>query len=293
MKSAPASVQAARGESGPVPLLQQLVAEGTPGPPAAVGGEMRLSVNLNKVALVRNSRGGDNPSVVEAARTVLAAGAGGITVHPRPDQRHARPDDVYDLAALLEDYPDIEFNIEGNPFAGPRDNGYPGFDALVEGTGPHQATLVPDSDSQLTSDHGFGLGGDNAALVEKIRRYQAAGARVSLFMDPDPDQIALAPTTGADRIELYTGPFAEAVACYGVSDERSLTSFQTYREAARQAVALGLGVNAGHDLDLDNLPLFAQITEVAEVSIGHALIATALERGLAATVRAFIDAIAP
>ena len=253
---------------------------------------MRLSVNLNKVALVRNSRGGDSPNVVEAARTVLGAGAGGITVHPRPDQRHARPDDVFDLARLLEGYPDIEFNIEGNPFAGPRDNGYPGFDALIEGARPHQATLVPDSDSQLTSDHGFDLSGDNAALVGKIERYQAAGARVSLFMDPDPEQIDRVPATGADRIELYTGPFAETVARYGPEHAHSLASLEVYRQATRRAVGLGLGVNAGHDLDLDNLPLFSRIGGIAEVSIGHALIARALERGLAATVRAFLEAIA-
>ena len=252
--------------------------------------EMRLSVNLNKVALVRNSRGGDTPNVVEAARTVLAAGAGGITVHPRPDQRHALPDDVYDLARLLAAYPDIEFNIEGNPFAGPRDNGYPGFDALIEGARPHQATLVPDSDSQLTSDHGFDLGGDNATLIGKIRRYQAVGARVSLFMDPEPQQIGRVPATGADRIELYTGPFAETVARYGPGHAYSLASLEVYREAARHAVRLGLGVNAGHDLDLDNLPLFSRIDGIAEVSVGHALISRALETGLSATVQAFLEA---
>ena len=253
---------------------------------------MRLSVNLNKVALVRNSRGGDNPSVVEAAKTVLAAGAGGVTLHPRPDQRHARANDVSDLADLLKEYPEVEFNIEGNPFAGPRNNGYPGFDALIERARPHQATLVPDSDGQLTSDHGFDLGGDNEALNGKIRRYQALGARVSLFMDADPEQIKRVPAVGADRIELYTGPFAETVARYGTADARSLAALETYRQAARLAVRLGLGVNAGHDLDLENLPLFSQIGEIAEVSIGHALIATALERGLTATVRAFVDAIA-
>lgn len=252
---------------------------------------MRLSVNLNKVALVRNSRGGDTPNVVEAARTVLAAGAGGITVHPRPDQRHARPDDVFALAGLLKGFPEIEFNIEGNPHAGPRDNGYPGFDALIERARPHQATLVPDSDSQLTSDHGFDLSGDNAALIEKIRRYRAAGARVSLFMDPDPGQIERVPATGAERIELYTGPFAETVARHGPDHASSLASFEVYREAARHAIRLGLGVNAGHDLDLDNLPLFSQIHEIAEVSIGHALISRALDRGLAATVKAFLAAI--
>lgn len=252
---------------------------------------MRLSVNLNKVALVRNSRGGNVPSVVDAAKVVLAAGAQGITVHPRPDQRHIGPADVFDLAGLLKEYPDIEFNIEGNPFAGPRENGYPGFDALIEQTRPHQATLVPDSDNQLTSDHGFDLSHDNSALIAKIQHYQAAGARVSLFMDPNPQQIARVPATGADRIELYTGPFAETVARYGVNHERSQASFYSYREAARQAEELGLGVNAGHDLDLENLPLFSRITQVAEVSIGHALIATALDRGLSAAVRAFGNAV--
>ncbi len=252
---------------------------------------MRLSVNLNKVALLRNARGGDNPNVVDAARTVLAAGAGGITVHPRPDQRHARPDDVFELAELLKAYPGIEFNIEGNPFAGPRNNGYPGFDALIELGRPHQATLVPDSDSQLTSDHGFDLRGDNAELMARIRRYQGAGARVSLFMDADPEQIARVPATGADRIELYTGPFAETVASHGPDDARSQASFEVYRQAASHATELGLGVNAGHDLDLGNLPLFSRIDGIAEVSIGHALIATALERGLDATVRAFLQAI--
>ena len=166
-----------------------------------------LSVNLNKVALVRNSRGGSSPSVVKAARTVLAAGAAGITVHPRPDQRHVRPHDMSDLAELLADYPGVEFNIEGNPFAGPRDNGYPGFDALIDSAHPHQATLVPDSDSQLTSDHGWDLSGDTGRLRETIGRYQAAGARVSLFMDPLAEQIDRARECGADRIELYTGPF--------------------------------------------------------------------------------------
>ncbi len=251
-----------------------------------------LSVNLNKVALVRNSRDGHTPSVVGAAEIVLAAGAAGITVHPRPDQRHIRPSDVTDLTTLLQSYPDIEFNIEGNPFAGPRDNGYPGFDALIETAQPHQATLVPDGDDQLTSDHGFDLTGDNSALAEKITRYQAWGARVSLFMDPTLEQIALAKDVGADRIELYTGPFADTVANLGIDHDDSKQSLATYLDAARFASQLGLGVNAGHDLDLENLKLFTQITEVLEVSIGHALISTALERGLSETVQAFLQALA-
>ena len=251
-----------------------------------------LSVNLNKVALLRNSREGQTPSVTEAARAVLAAGAQGITVHPRPDQRHIRPSDVEELSVLLKDYPSIEFNIEGNPFAGPRDNGYPGFDALIEAAHPHQATLVPDSDNQLTSDHGWDLGGDTTALRQAIKRYQDWGARVSLFMDPDPEQIARVPQVGADRIELYTGPFAELATHRGLDAPETVESLERYRDAARQAVALGLGVNAGHDLDQHNLHLFRQIAEVAEVSIGHALISDALNDGLAATVRAYLAALA-
>ena len=251
-----------------------------------------LSVNLNKVALLRNARGGDTPSVVGAARTVLTAGGQGITVHPRPDQRHIRPHDVTDLAALLKaDYPDIELNIEGNPFAGPRDNGFPGFDALIETARPAQATLVPDTDNQLTSDHGWDLTGDTARLEDTIARYQGLGARVSLFMDPDPDQIDRARACGADRIELYTGPFAEVVWAHGIDAPESLDSFERYRAAARHAVAAGLGVNAGHDLDLANLPLFRRIREVAEVSIGHALISDALDMGLTAAVKAYLAAL--
>lgn len=250
-----------------------------------------LSVNLNKVALLRNSREGDQPSVVGAAQTVIAAGAVGITVHPRSDQRHIRPHDVADLAALLADQPGIELNIEGNPTAGPRDNGYPGFDALIEHARPQQATLVPDSDTQLTSDHGWDLSGNNDALIAQIQRYQAWGARVSLFMDPDEGQIARAKACGADRIELYTGPYAAAVAAHGPDHPETRSLWGRYRDAARVATSLGLGVNAGHDLDTMNLPLFMQIPDILEVSIGHALIKDALERGLTATVHAYLSAL--
>ena len=248
-----------------------------------------LSVNVNKIAWLRNAREGGRPDVCWAAETIIEAGAAGITVHPRPDQRHIRPQDVYDLQRFLEDHPDIEFNIEGNPFAGPRDNGYPGFDALIESARPAQATLVPDSDDQLTSDHGWDLSGDNARLEETIARYQALGARVSLFMDPDPAQIERAKKVGADRIELYTGPYADAAAEFGIDAEATQASYRRYLDAARHAGQLGLGVNAGHDLDLVNLILFRQITEVQEVSIGHALISDALKMGLAAAVRAYLD----
>ncbi len=253
-----------------------------------------LSVNLNKVALLRNSRLGQIPSVTGAARLVLAAGAGGITVHPRPDQRHIRPHDVTDLASLLRaDYPSIEFNIEGNPFAGPRDNGYPGFDALIEAARPQQVTLVPDNDNQLTSDHGWDLAGDSGRLRDLIARYRAGGARVSLFMDPEPEAISRARDVGTDRIELYTGPFAEAATRHGLDHPVTRASFERYRAAAAHAVSIGLGVNAGHDLDRHNLVLFRRIPDIAEVSIGHALISDALELGLAATVRAFLTALQP
>jgi pyridoxine 5-phosphate synthase len=248
-----------------------------------------LSVNLNKIALVRNSRTGNTPSVLAAARIVIEAGAAGITVHPRPDQRHVRPSDVAELTQLLEHYPAVEFNIEGNPFAGPRSNGYPGFNALIESARPHQATLVPDGDDQLTSDHGWDLAGDTGRLEEAIARYQSLGARVSLFMDPLPEQIDRAKACGADRIELYTGPFAELVWQHGADHPASLASYERYQHAARHAVAIGLAVNAGHDLDLRNLPLFRKISEISEVSIGHALISDALEMGMGAAVGRYLE----
>ncbi|TNF89758.1 MAG: pyridoxine 5'-phosphate synthase [Gammaproteobacteria bacterium] len=251
-----------------------------------------LSVNVNKIAWLRNAREGGTPDVCWAAETIIGAGAAGITVHPRPDQRHIRPQDVSDLTRFLEDHPGIEFNIEGNPFADPRDNGYPGFDALIEAARPAQATLVPDSDDQLTSDHGWDLSGDNGRLKETIARYQSLGARVSLFMDPDPDQIERAKQVGADRIELYTGPFADAASELGIEAEATRASYTQYLDAARHASQLGLGVNAGHDLDLVNLVLFRGITEVVEVSIGHALISDALKMGLDAAVRAYLAVLA-
>lgn len=247
-----------------------------------------LSVNVNKIAWLRNARDGGTPDLIQAAETVITAGAHGVTVHPRPDQRHIRPSDVDALAKFLVTHPEIEFNIEGNPFAGPRENGYPGFDALIESALPAQATLVPDSDDQLTSDHGWDLTGDNGRLEASIQRYQALGARVSLFMDPDPEQIERARAVGADRIELYTGPFADAAA-RGLDDTETQSQFESYLGAARFASQIGLGVNAGHDLDLDNLVLFRTIEEVAEVSIGHALISDALSMGLAAAVHAYLE----
>ena len=241
---------------------------------------------------MRNARDGHRPDIVAAAQTVIRAGAAGITVHPRPDQRHIRPQDVYALAHLLKTHPDIEFNIEGNPDSGPRDNGYPGFAALIQATRPAQATLVPDGDDQLTSDHGWDLSTFNHSLAAHIEQMHAWGARVVLFMDPDPLQIEQAKAHGADRIELYTGPFADTVLAHGVAATASIAALQTYLDATRYAGQIGLGVNAGHDLDLVNLPLFHQIQEIAEVSIGHALIADALEAGLFETVRSYLNILA-
>ena len=254
-----------------------------------------LSVNVNKIAWLRNSREGARPSVLEAARTAIAAGAHGITVHPRPDQRHIRPADVEALAAFLAaDAPHTEFNIEGNPAAGPRDNGYPGFDRLIETARPAQATLVPDADAQLTSDHGWDLSEPEAArfVREVAARYRGWGVRVSLFMDPVAEQIARAKECGVDRVELYTGPYADFAERHGLEHPETRASRKSYARATRYAAELGLGVNAGHDLNLDNLAAFVAIGGIAEVSIGHALIADALEVGLTAAVRRYLDAIA-
>lgn len=243
-----------------------------------------LSVNLNKIALLRNSRPGNYPDVVAHGKVCLAAGAAGITVHPRPDQRHIRPDDVRALAALVATYPGREFNIEGNPFAS-ASGGYPGLLALVAETRPQQCTLVPDGATQLTSDHGFDLACDGTALAPVIAELKALGVRVSLFMDPDPAQIERAAALGAERIELYTGPYAAA--CLEGTGSAALLP---YRQAAACAAALGLGVNAGHDLNLDNLADFAAaLPQLLEVSIGHALIVDALAMGLSRAVAAYLQ----
>jgi pyridoxine 5-phosphate synthase len=245
-----------------------------------------LSVNVNKIAVLRNSRGGAEPDVVRAATACLDAGAHGITVHPRPDARHIRADDVFALAALTRSRR-VEFNLEGNPFAPPRP-GYPGFLALCEQVRPAQATLVPDSDAQLTSDRGFDFVLDGARLRPLVARLKALGCRVSLFADAhgEPAQrsgIAEAAAIGADRVELYTGPYAEAFE--RGSPDAMLARFA---DAARIARDAGLDVNAGHDLSQANLPHFlASVPDVLEVSIGHALVSEALYAGLAATVGAY------
>lgn len=241
-----------------------------------------LSVNLNKIALIRNSRDGNYPDVSHFARIAIDAGANGITVHPRPDQRHIRPDDVRQLSALVRGHDRLEFNIEGNPFAPPRGS-YPGLIALVEETRPHQCTLVPDSDDQLTSDHGFDLHQSGDRVENIIRQLHGLGVRVSLFMDPDPEQIALARDIGADRIELYTGPYAAA----WHDPERLEPLFARYVVAAEAAATCGLGLNAGHDLNLDNLGRFATVPGLQEVSIGHALTVDALTMGMTQAIHAY------
>lgn len=241
-----------------------------------------LSVNLNKIALIRNSREGNYPNVVEHGVICLDAGADGLTVHPRPDQRHIRPHDVYELAELLSDKPQ-EFNIEGNPFA-EKIGDFPGFIQLVLDTKPEQCTLVPDTNSQLTSDHGFDLTVSSESLKPVIQQLQDAGVRVSLFMDPDIKQIELAKKLGADRIELYTGPYAEAHKNQHAEFE---TLFQRYYDAAKAAVDLDIGLNAGHDLNLLNLAQFRKVPRLLEVSIGHALTVDAISMGLSNAVKAY------
>ena len=241
----------------------------------------RLSVNLNKIAVLRYSRGGTEPDVLRAARTCLDAGAHGLTLHPRPDARHARADDVMALAALASAR-GVELNLEGNPFAAPR-TGYPGFIALCREARPAQATLVPDDDGQITSDHGFDFERDGPRLVPLVRELRALGCRVSLFADAG-SNVEAAAATGADRIEIYTGPFAEAHAAGDAADALSACA-----GTARRARAAGLGVNAGHDLSQANLGDFlAAVPGVEEVSIGHALVGEALYDGLGPTVRRYL-----
>ena len=240
-----------------------------------------LSVNLNKIAVLRNSRGGGEPDVLRAGLACLDAGAHGLTVHPRPDARHIREDDVHVLAALCHAR-GVEFNIEGNPFAPPR-AGYPGLLALCEAARPAQVTLVPDGDGQLTSDHGFDFIRDGDALRPLVAAFKAQGCRVSVFVDVGDTEVARAAACGADRIELYTGPYAEA---FAMGD--AAAALAAAAATARHAQAAGLAVNAGHDLNQANLAAFLlAVPQVREVSIGHALIGEALYAGIEATVRAY------
>jgi pyridoxine 5-phosphate synthase len=243
-----------------------------------------LSVNINKIAVLRNSRGGGDPDPVDAARAALAAGCNGITVHPRPDQRHIRVDDVTRIAAVLGG---AEYNIEGNPFAPPRGS-YPGLIELALAVKPAQVTLVPDGDGQITSDHGFDLARDGARLAPLVRAFKECGCRVSLFMDADSPDIERVADVGADRIEIYTGPYARAFARGDATRELDACA-----RTAERAAACALGVNAGHDLNQRNLgALKRAIPFLAEVSIGHALIGEAIYAGLAATIGAYLEILA-
>ena len=249
-------------------------------PLAHVGARCALSVNVNKVALLRNTRHLGIPSVMRAAEQCLLAGAHGITVHPRPDARHIRASDVDDLAAFLKDWPQAEFNIEGNPTQNLMD--------FVRQHRPHQVTFVPDSVAQSTSDHGWQFPQDAQVLAPLINEAHALGVRVSLFMDPLPEAMAAVRALGADRVELYTESYARA---HGTPDAaRVLAGFTATAQAALQQ---GLGLNAGHDLNRDNLTDFLlAVPGVQEVSIGHALIADALELGYTETVRGYLNCIA-
>ncbi len=238
----------------------------------------RLSVNINKIATLRNSRGGNNPNLIQVAKDCEAFGAEGITVHPRPDERHIRYKDVYDLKQNIS----TEFNIEGNP---KEDK----FVELVLANQPAQVTLVPDALNQLTSDHGWDTIKEQAYLKEIIAKFKNAGIRVSIFVDPNEAMVEAAATTGTDRIELYTESYAKAFEA-GKKEE----IIQAYIKAAEKAKQLGLGINAGHDLDRHNLPyLIQQIPFIDEVSIGHALISDALYLGLENTIQLYKRALSP
>lgn len=235
-----------------------------------------LSVNLNKIGLLRNSRGRDYPNMVQVAKKTLDLGAFGITIHPRPDQRHATYQDARDLKALLAQYPGKELNIEGFP-----DQTF--IDVVLEVV-PEQCTLVPDDPNQLTSDHGWNLGRDSETLVPIINQLQAAGIRVCLFMDPDASVMKMAKDIGADRVELYTEAYANA---YPTEDKDKVLA--TYNDAAQAAVDAGLAVNAGHDLDLENVKDLCDSGLITEVSIGHALTVESLDLGWNSVVKAYLD----
>jgi pyridoxine 5-phosphate synthase len=244
-----------------------------------------LSVNLNKVALVRNTRHLGIPSVTRAATQCLQAGAAGITVHPRPDARHIRADDVRELAELLKAWPDREFNVEGNPFHNLMDCV---ADLRERNLPVHQVTFVPDGEGQFTSDHGWNFPADAERLAPLIAQAHALGLRVSLFMDAEPAAMQAAKGVGADRVELYTEPYAAA---WGTPQQGA--QLARFAAAAEAALDAGLGVNAGHDLNRGNLAAFVQTVHgVSEVSIGHALIADALELGYFETVRAYLECLA-
>lgn len=234
-----------------------------------------LSVNVNKIALLRNSRGGDFPCVLDFVKACLALGVRGITVHPRPDERHVRRRDVHVLAEFLASLEGVEFNIEGFP----SDQ----FLDLVTAVRPNQCTLVPDAPGQLTSDHGWDVGPNRTLLARVTARLREAGIRSSLFLDPDPEAVGKVAALGADRIELYTEDYARA---FGTADEDAV--WARYRSAAASAREAGLGINAGHDLNLANLPRFLEIPGILEVSIGHALVVECLYQGIEAVIGKYL-----
>lgn len=235
-----------------------------------------LSVNLNKIALLRNSRGRDFPSVIEFAKRVIGLGVKGITVHPRPDERHITRRDIRELTSFLADYPDVEFNIEGYPSEE--------FMELVLNAQPDQCTLVPDAPDQLTSDHGWDVEGNEALLTNILGRLREARIRSSIFLDPNVECVERVPKVGADRIELYTESYAQAYA--GPTQGEVLDA---YRRAATKASELGIGLNAGHDLDLENLGEFLTIANILEVSIGHALVVESLHQGVDKVVKRYLE----
>jgi pyridoxine 5-phosphate synthase len=238
---------------------------------------VRLSVNVNKVATLRNSRGGSVPGVLQAVRVCIAAGVAGITAHPRADERHIRPGDVREISEELAPRENVEFNIEGDP--------RPDLISLVQEVCPQQCTLVPVKPGEITSQAGWSAETPSDPMREIISRLHGRGVRVSMFVDPVGDPIRWAASVGADRVELYTEPFARA---FGRGRQDATTSFQSYVAAAELAHSLGLGVNAGHDLDLENLTLFRTLPYLDEVSIGHALMSHALFVGLDRAVREYL-----
>ena len=236
----------------------------------------KLSVNVNKIALLRNSRGRNFPDLVGHVRKLISLGVKGITVHPRPDERHVSRQDVYDISECLESHPDVEFNIEGYPSQR--------FLTLIEDVVPDQCTLVPDEPGQLTSDHGWDIAANRSLLLDVNRMLQEKNIRSSLFLDPNPDHVNEADEVGSNRIELYTEEYASK---FGTEDE--LECWQTYAETASRASELSIGVNAGHDLDLSNLARFLEIDSVLEVSIGHALVVESIQSGLDFVIAKYLD----
>jgi pyridoxine 5-phosphate synthase len=234
-----------------------------------------LSVNVNKIALLRNSRGRDFPSVVGFSEQLIELGVKGITVHPRPDERHVTRRDVYALSEMLRDKPQVEFNIEGYPSED--------FIKMVLEVCPDQCTLVPDSPDQLTSDHGWNIPPNQSVLQQVLSELRNSGVRSSLFLDPDAEMVDQVPSVAADRIELYTEDFASH---YTGPEQESI--FECYRLAAQRADQLGIGLNAGHDLDLQNLAKFLQIPNILEVSIGHALVVESLQLGVPTVIERYL-----